>query len=70
MGFVLNQILDWLAAAILATLDALFGVISSALLITPNVTALPQVQALTGRSVLVVDTVFVLAFVAAGVLPK
>ncbi|MFF0371225.1 hypothetical protein [Micromonospora sp. NPDC005087] len=68
MGFVLNQILDWLAGAILATLDALFGVISSALLITPNVTALPQVQALTGRSVLVVDTVFVLAFVTAGVL--
>ncbi|MET7949066.1 hypothetical protein [Micromonospora sp. NPDC005324] len=68
MGYVLNEILDWLAAAILATLDALIGVISSALLITPDVTALPQVQALTGRSVLVVDTVFVLAFVAAGVL--
>ncbi|MGQ5265219.1 hypothetical protein ACTWLT_31150 [Micromonospora sp. ZYX-F-536] len=68
MGWLLDQILDWLAAAILATLDALIGVISSALLITPNVTALPQVQALTGRSVLVVDAVFVLAFVAAGVL--
>ncbi|MEV0003470.1 type IV secretion system protein [Micromonospora sp. NPDC050980] len=68
MSYVLGQILDWLAAAILATLDALIGVISSALLITPNVTALPQVQALTGRSILVVDTVFVLAFVAAGVL--
>ncbi|MFI7208492.1 conjugal transfer protein TrbL family protein [Micromonospora aurantiaca (nom. illeg.)] len=68
MGWLLDQILDWLATAILATLDALFGVISSALLITPNVTSLPQVQALTGRSVLVVDTVFVLAFVAAGVL--
>ncbi|MCX4387321.1 hypothetical protein OG777_10290 [Micromonospora peucetia] len=68
MGWLFDQILDWLAAAILATLDALIGVISSALLITPNVTALPQVQALTGRSVLVVDTVFVLAFVAAGVL--
>jgi small basic protein len=68
MGWLLDQILDWLAAAILACLDALFGVISSALLITPNVTALPQVQALTGRSVLVVDTVFVLVFVAAGVL--
>ncbi|PWR16159.1 hypothetical protein DKT69_07160 [Micromonospora sicca] len=68
MGWLLDQILDWLAAAILACLDALIGVISSALLITPNVTALPQVQALTGRSVLVVDTVFVLAFVAAGVL--
>jgi hypothetical protein len=68
MGFLLDQILDWLAAAILACLDALIGVISSALLVTPNVTALPQVQALTGRSVLVVDTVFVLAFLAAGVL--
>ena len=68
MGWLLDQILDWLAAAILACLDALFGVISSALLITPNVTGLPQVQALTGRSVLVVDTVFVLAFVAAGLL--
>ncbi|PWU58836.1 hypothetical protein DLE60_19620 [Micromonospora globispora] len=68
MGWLLDQILDWLAAAILACLDALFGVISSALLVTPNVTGLPQVQALTGRSVLVVDTVFVLAFVAAGVL--
>ncbi|QGN49775.1 hypothetical protein GKC29_25075 [Micromonospora sp. WMMC415] len=68
MGWLLDQILDWLAAAILGCLDALFGVISSALLVTPNVTGLPQVQALTGRSVLVVDTVFVLAFVAAGVL--
>ncbi|MBQ0905456.1 conjugal transfer protein TrbL family protein [Micromonospora sp. U21] len=68
MGWLLDQILDWLAAAILACLDALIGVISSALLVTPDVTALPQVQALTGRSVLVVDTVFVLAFVAAGVL--
>ncbi|MFJ6199160.1 hypothetical protein [Micromonospora sp. NPDC092111] len=68
MSYVLGQILDWLTTAILATLDALIGVISSALLITPNVTGLPQVQALTGRSVWVVDTVFVLAFVAAGVL--
>jgi hypothetical protein len=68
MGWLLDQILDWLATAILATLDALFGVISGTLLITPKVTALPQVQALTGRSVLVVDAVFVLAFVAAGVL--
>ncbi|MET7968781.1 hypothetical protein [Micromonospora sp. NPDC005305] len=68
MNWLLDQILDWLAAAILASLDALFGVISSALLITPNVTGLPQVQALTGRSVLVVDTVFVLAFIAAGLL--
>ncbi|MET8833554.1 hypothetical protein ABZV78_06530 [Micromonospora sp. NPDC004540] len=68
MSWLLDQILDWLSTTILASLDALFGVISSAMLITPKVTALPQVQALTGRSVLVVDTVFILAFVAAGLL--
>jgi hypothetical protein len=68
MGWLLDQILDWLATAILACLDGLIGVITGALLVTPDVTGLPQVQALTGRSVLVVDMVFVLAFVAAGVL--
>src|SRR3954467_3954697 len=68
MGFVLDQIIQWLIAALLACLDGLFAVIKGALLITPDVTGLPQVQALTGRSIWVVDTVFVLAFVAAGAL--
>ena len=68
MGFMLDGILDWFASAILEVLTALIGAITSALLITPDVTRLPQVQALTGRSVWIVDTVFVLAFIAAGVL--
>ena len=68
MGFMLNGILDWFTGAILEALAALIGAITTALLVTPDVTALPQVQALTGRSVAIVDTVFVLVFVAAGVL--
>ena len=68
MGFLLNQILDWFATLLLASLTGLIGAITHVLLLTPDVTALPQVQALTGRSIWVVDTVFVLAFVAAGVL--
>lgn len=68
MGWILDQALDWLITAILACLDAVFGVVTDVLLTSPKVTALPQVQALTGRSVWIVDTVFVLAFVAAGVL--
>jgi hypothetical protein len=68
MGGILDQVLDWLITAILACLDAVFGLITDVLLTTPQVTGLPQVQALTGRSVWVVDTVFVLAFVAAGAL--
>ncbi|MEU7800722.1 conjugal transfer protein TrbL family protein [Micromonospora arborensis] len=68
MGWVLDQVLDWLTTAILACLNAIFDLITSILFTTPKVTVLPQVQALTGRSVWIVDTVFVLAFVAAGVL--
>ncbi|MFI6163045.1 conjugal transfer protein TrbL family protein [Micromonospora haikouensis] len=68
MGWILDQVLDWLTTAILACLTAIFDLITGILLTTPKVTALPQVQALTGRSVWIVDTVFVLAFVAAGIL--
>jgi hypothetical protein len=68
MGFVLNQILDWFAKLLLDGLTALIGAITHVLLLTPDVTALPQVQALTGRSIWIVDTCFVLVFIAAGVL--
>ncbi|GAB3861918.1 hypothetical protein ACFPIJ_47235 [Dactylosporangium cerinum] len=68
MGWLLDNILTWFAEQILACFDGLIGVITNALLVTPDVTTLPQVQALTGRSVLVVDLVFVLFFVAAGAL--
>ncbi|MFG2043972.1 hypothetical protein [Dactylosporangium sp. NPDC048998] len=68
MVWFLDDMLDWFADKILACFDALIGLITNALLITPDVTTLPQAQALTGRSVLIVDLVFVLCFVAAGVL--
>ncbi len=68
MGYLLNGILDWFAGILLDCLNGLISAITHALLITPDVTTLPQVQALTGRSIWVVDTVFVLAFLAAGVL--
>ncbi|MEU2661448.1 conjugal transfer protein TrbL family protein [Micromonospora sp. NPDC007220] len=68
MTWTLNQILDWFASLLLDCLNGLITAITHALLITPDVTSLPQVQALTGRSIWVVDTVFVLAFVAVGVL--
>jgi hypothetical protein len=68
MTWLLNQILDWLSGLLLDCLNAMISAITHALLITPDVTGLPQVQALTGRSIWVVDTVFVLAFVAAGAL--
>ncbi|MFC8845811.1 MULTISPECIES: hypothetical protein [unclassified Micromonospora] len=68
MGWFLDEAVGWLTEAILACLTTIFDLITGVLLTTPKVTVLPQVQALTGRSVWIVDTVFVLAFVAAGVM--
>src|SRR5256885_4631230 len=67
-GKLFDLFLNWIATGILNSCDGIFGAIESVLLKSPDVTGLPQVQALTGRSVLVVDTVFVLAFIAAGVM--
>jgi hypothetical protein len=67
MDFLFDQMVDWLTAAVLACLDGMISLITGALLATPDVTGLPQIQAMTGRAVWIVDTVFVLAFIAAGV---
>lgn len=67
MSWLYDDVLGWLAAAILKSFDAGIGLISGSLLTTPDVTILPQVKVLTGRSVWVVDTVFVLAFITAGI---
>lgn len=67
-GKLFDLFLNWIATGILNAFDAIFATIGGALLKSPDVTGLPQVQALTDRSVLVVDTVFVLAFITAGVL--
>ncbi|MGY0234083.1 hypothetical protein [Longispora urticae] len=68
MGWLMNGILDWLAQMVLGAFDGLISLITGSLLVSPDVTTLPQVIGLSGKSVWIVDTVFVLAFVAAGVL--
>jgi hypothetical protein len=65
---IFDHFIAWLMAAVLNCFDATFDVIAKGLLVSPDVTGLPQVQALSGKSVWVVDTVFVLAFLAAGAL--
>src|SRR2546430_1139201 len=65
---IFNHFLNWVTTSILNSFDAIFDMIAKGLLLTPDVTGLPQVKALAGRSVWVVDTVFVLAFIAAGVI--
>src|ERR1700733_238494 len=68
MSLLLNPVLDWFSGLLLDCLNGLIGAITHVLLMTPDVTALPEVQALAGRSVWVIDTVFVLVFLTAGML--
>jgi len=68
MSWVLDKIMEWLLEAVLGIFNAIIGMIEHGLLISPDVTGLPQVQALTGKSTWIVDTCFVLVFVAAGAL--
>ena len=68
MTWLLNKIMSWLTGLITASFQGLFDAVKSMLVSTPDVTALPQVQTLTGRAATVLDVVFVLAFIAAGIL--
>lgn len=67
MDWMMQPLLDWLTRAVFASLDTIFGWLTGGLLHNPDVTVVPQVQALAGRSVWIVDTIFVLAFIAAGI---
>jgi len=67
-GILMDAIAAWWINALLICLTAMLNLITHILLITPDVTSLPQVQALTGRSIWVVDTCFVLVFTAAAAL--
>ena len=67
-NWLLDNVVNWLLAkAVLASLNPLWTLLSSLVFTNPDVTALPQVQALVGRSQLVVDAGFVLAVITAGI---
>jgi hypothetical protein len=68
MGWMMDQTADWILKVVLDAFLHIMKVIGSGFLITPDVTGMPQVEALTSRSVWVVDSTFVLVFVAAGLL--
>ncbi|WP_432830888.1 conjugal transfer protein TrbL family protein [Dactylosporangium sp. CA-092794] len=66
-AWLLDQAMTWIAKAILATLTALWGLLSSNAFTTPDVSTLPQVTAITTRSMMVVNVCFVLAVITAGI---
>lgn len=65
---VFDAMLGWLSALLLGALQLLWGLLSRFAFTSPDVTALPQVAQVASRSVWVVDTVYVLAVLAAAIL--
>jgi hypothetical protein len=66
-GRLIDQIIEWLAKAILATLKALWGLLEQTVFTNPDVTVLPQVVTISSRSQMIVNAAFVLAIIAIGV---
>src|SRR5262245_9469029 len=65
---IIERVLTWFAGTILGALDALWELLSGTVLVSPNVTHLPQVTAFASTSMVVVNACYVLAFVWVGIL--
>ncbi len=66
-GWLLNGAIEWTAKAILAVLKTLWDLLSTTAFTTPDVSTLPQVTAITTKSMTVVNVCFVLAIITAGI---
>jgi hypothetical protein len=66
-GWFFDGAVSWLSAILLGGLQLLWKMLAGFALTSPDVTSLPQVQEVSARSLLVVNTVYVLAVLAAGI---
>jgi hypothetical protein len=63
-----DSVLGWLGAAAAGSLQTLWDLLAATLLTSPDVTVLPQVATLSGRTLVVANTCYVLVILAAGVM--
>jgi hypothetical protein len=66
--WLFDNVVTRLAKAVLTTLTGLWELLAQTAFTTPDVTKLPQVTAITGRSLAVVNTCFVLAIITGGII--
>lgn len=66
-GLLIDGAVDWLASTVLAIITMLWGLLAQTAFTTPDVTTLPQVTTIAGTSLMIVNGVFVLAIIAAGI---
>lgn len=68
MADIMKSIMTWVVNTITDAFSQAFATLKTILVSTPDVTQLPQVQTLTARTTTTLDVIFVLAFLAAGVM--
>lgn len=66
VDWLMNGLVKWLAERLQELLGGLLSYLTSSMFLSPDVTVLPQVQTIAGKSALVVNTCFVLAIIAVG----
>jgi hypothetical protein len=64
VDWLMDQLLDWLASAVGASLDALLALLGGTLLYVPDVTTLPQVPLLWSQMLGIVNVCYVIAITA------
>jgi hypothetical protein len=67
-GWFFDGAVSWMSSILLGALDALWKLLAGFALTSPDVTVLPQIREISARSLLVVNTVYVLAVLAAAIL--
>lgn len=64
---MMDGLIDWLAVRVQHLFDFLLAFLTSPMFLSPDVTVLPQVQTIAGKSALVVNACYILAVITAGV---
>ena len=63
----MDGLVTWLAEQVTDLLGGLLAFLASSLLLSPDVTVLPQVTSIAGKGALVVNACFIMAIIAAGI---
>ncbi|MEU5726091.1 conjugal transfer protein TrbL family protein [Micromonospora sp. NPDC047738] len=67
VDWLMNGLVSWLAEKVTDLLGSLLAFLASSIFVSPDVTVLPQVTSIAGKSALVVNACFILAIITVGI---
>ncbi|HZN77697.1 MAG TPA: hypothetical protein VFC00_39275 [Micromonosporaceae bacterium] len=67
VDWLMNGLVNWLTRKVTDLLSGLVAFLTSSVFLSPDVTVLPQVQTIAGKSALVVNACYILAVIVAGI---